>query len=214
MIWQILRRVYGAALMISSMLIFAWGVAPVKLSSQSIPIFEKELRPETSKTAEDELPVALLRYEWPEKLRMGDAGKTRLTFEWIEPEVDDLIVDGLTLSSQLDLVGIPHTPSGEISQVLVSEHPVVFLWSLRTARPGEYLGKLWLHLQSLPVAAGRVSRRLLAARSLEIRVDSMMGLNGDQARVFGMTGMIVGILVGFHDALLRMFIQLWRRFYA
>lgn len=214
MVWQFLCRVCGAGLLIFSLWVFAWGIAPARLSSQAIQILVEDLQPGKSAGLSDEQPVAWLRYQWPEKLRKGDAGKVRLTFEWIESGVDKVIVNGLALNSQLDLAGIPHTPTGEISQALVMEHPVVFLWSLRGARSGEYAGKLWLRLQSQPAAADLTARRLLAAHSLEIRVDSLLGLSGDQGRVFGAVGMAAGILAGFSDVLFRWFIQQKSRFYA
>lgn len=214
MVWQFLRRVCGTGLLIFSLWVFAWGIAPARLSSQAIQILVEDLQPGKSAGLSDEQPVAWLRYQWPEKLRKGDAGKVRLTFEWIESGVDNVIVKGLALNSQLDLAGIPHTPTGEISQALVMEHPMVFLWGLRGARSGEYAGKLWLRLQSQPTATDLTARRLLAAHSLEIRVDSLLGLSGDQGRVFGAVGMAAGILAGFSDVLFRWFIQQKSRFYA
>jgi hypothetical protein len=104
-------------------------------------------------------------------------------------------VAGLVLVSRLDLAGIRHTPTGEVSQALVSEHPVVFLWNVRAGMPGNYAGRTWLHLQSLMPESEGQDRRLLAAQDLEIRVISLLGLSGDQARVFGAVGLAMGAVL-------------------
>jgi uncharacterized protein YjeT (DUF2065 family) len=37
---------------------------------------------------------------------------------------------------------------------------------------------------------------LLAAQELEIKVTSLLGLSGDQARVFGGFGLVIGAVIG------------------
>jgi hypothetical protein len=200
---QLLLRGFGAAIFLASALIFAWGVVPLKLISRTIPILWEELSPNPGGALADGAPVAWLKYEFPEGLRKGDAAKVRLTFEWIRPGDIKITTGDFTLISQLDLVGLPHTPTGEISQAFSSEHPVVFLWNLRAAKPGNYPGKIWLHSQPRLAVAGPGTRRLIAAQPLEIKVVSLLGFSGDQGRVFGAIGIVAGLLLSFNAIILR-----------
>jgi len=202
---QLFLRGFGAALFLASALVFIWSVSPLELFSRTIPILWEDLKLDSGEALPGSPPVAWVKYELPDRLRKGDAGKVRLTFEWIKPGEDNMAVGELTLISQLDLFGFPHTPTGEVSQAFSSEHPVVFLWSLRAGKPGKYLGKIWLHAQPRLAVSGPGTRRLIAAQLLEIQVVSLLGLSGDQGRVFGAVGILVGLVLSFYEVVLRVF---------
>lgn len=162
-----------------------------------------ELDPDLSAAAQGDLPVAQLTLESPDWLRTGDVGEIRLTFRYLEPGNPQTALENLTLQSQLDLLGIPYTPTGEIAQALVRDHPVVFLWNLRGAMPGVYPGKVWLRVRPFSPAVDPEFNRLLAVQALEMRVVDLFGLSGDQCRVYGAVGMLLGAILGLDGVIQR-----------
>ena len=99
----------------------------------------------------------------------------------------------LVLQSHLDLPGISRTPTGEVSQVMSSDQPVVFIWYLRPSAPGVFRGKVWLHLRFVPRAPGQEQRILLAAQQVDIEVTTLLGMSGSQARLFGSLGLAASL---------------------
>ncbi len=85
-----------------------------------------------------------------------------------------------------------HTPTGEVSQAMLPDQPVVFLWYLRPTAPGVFSGKVWLHLRAVPPPPAPDQRILLAAQQIDIQVTSLLGMSGSQARLFGSLGLVVG----------------------
>ena len=159
----------------------------------------------------------LLELSWPKSLRLGDDGTLRLTVGFpvrrgstgsqspagtagrVQPGVDSAY--HLILQSHLDLPGITRTPTGEVSQAMLPDQPVVFLWYLRPATPGIFSGKVWLHLRFVPPPPAQEQRILLAAQQVDIQVTSLLGMSGGQARLFGSLGLVVGGFLGLDGVL-------------
>jgi len=148
------------------------------------------------------LEERMLELSWPKSLRLGDDGTIRLTVglpasrvsqSQSRPAVYDAY--NLVLQSQLDLPGVTRTPTGEVSQAMLPDQPVVFLWYLRPSNPGIFSGKVWLHLHFVRRSGGQETRLLLAAQQVEVKVVTLLGMSGSQARLFGSLGLALGLFL-------------------
>jgi hypothetical protein len=212
-----LRRVFGLLLLVISLVVLIWG-----LRSPEYMLQATELAPSDLFFQESNQPTAngpargaavqspgsrLLELSWPKSLRLGDEGTVRLTVrvlsseptasqassetaEPVQPGMDNAY--HFVLQSHLDLPGMAHTPTGEVSQAMLPDQPVVFLWYLRPASSGIFNGKVWLHLRFIPPSPAQEQRILLAAQQVDIQVTSLLGMSGSQARLAGSLGLVVG----------------------
>lgn len=209
------RRVFGILLLLFSLLAIYWGTRPVRFQSREIPIYAAELQPTptTSAPALTGNPAGRLILEWPDEIRIGDPASMRLIFVPNDEPYNgegDLAKDGSSsqpgavgpddplkrvLQARLDLVGIQHTPTGEIRQALRLDHPIIFLWNLRPQEPGAYDGKIWLHLKFGTAGGGEEAQRVLAAQSVVLRSVGLFGLTGSLARAIGGIGLVIGAML-------------------
>jgi hypothetical protein len=220
-----LLRALGLALMLIALVVLTWATRAVTYRTQTATITQAELHP----AGENGLPLknpdqiaGRIFLEWPEALRLGDAGEVRLSFDPEAAQNAQAAPDGLAtpdalaatqpataeaggevLQSRLELAGIIHTPTGEISQALSLEHPVTFLWNLRAGQPGDFAGTTWLHLQTEQAGAGQEARVVLTAQQLDIPVMTFYGLSGAEARIIGWVGLALGLALGLGDLFFR-----------
>ena len=173
-----------------------------------------------------------LTFEFPPKIRTGDADVVRLTLEMddlgnITPtaELDDgNVVTGevveipnlyethtIIAEARLDMAGIQVIPSNLVSEPLLPGQSVSFYWSLRPEEPGEYRGTAWLYLRFIPNDGSAELRRTLSAQVFNISAVTLWGFKAGPARVVGGIGSVFGAILSlpFVDDLLKL---LWRRF--
>jgi hypothetical protein len=212
-----LRRVLGLVLLVISLVVLIWGLCSPEYVLQATELASSDLaipgsnqqagKGSTGGAAVQSPGARLLELSWPKSLRLGDEGTIRLTLRVISPEASasqassetaEAVQPGMdnayhfVLQSHLDLPGMAHTPTGEVSQAMLPDQPVVFLWYLRPATSGIFYGKVWLHLRFIPPSPAPEQRILLAAQQVEIQVTSLLGMSGSQARLFGSLGLVVG----------------------
>jgi hypothetical protein len=222
-----LRRVFGLALLLISLVILIWGLRSPETMLQATELAPSDLAfPGSDQPAGNDSAGGaavqppgprLLELSWPKNLRLGDEGTLRLTVGFPSPDTTGEQTNSdpagdvrpgednathLVLQSHLDLPGIARTPTGEVSQAMLPGHPVVFLWYLRPTAPEIFSGKVWLHLLLVPSPPAQQQRILLAAQQVDIQVTSLLGLSGSQARLFGSLGLVVGAFLGLDGLLI------------
>ena len=207
---RIARRAFGILLLASSLVVITWGLRSTETLRQSTLLSSADMALPAlgqaaggSSEAVGILPALeprQLDLSWPKSLRLGDGGTLRLTVGFPTSQSSDGSVRSashqaynLVLQSHLDLSGMKRTPTGEVSQVLLSDQPVVFIWYLRPSTSGEFRGKVWLHLRIVPRATGQEERILLAAQQVDIEVTTLLGMSGSQARLFGSLGLAASL---------------------
>lgn len=237
MLLQKVRRVCGLLILLLSLVILTWGLSSAEYLLQTTELAPAEMSlPEpdlptgsisAGGVATSATEPRLLLLSWPKSLRLGDDGMLRLRVGFQSPPTAGStssqahpagagngqpgVYDAsnkLVLQSHLDLPGIMHTPTGEVSQAMLPDQPVVFLWYLRAVNPGIFSGKVWLHLRFVPPPPAQEQRILLAAQQVDIQVVSLLGLSGSQARLFGSLGLVVGGFLGLDGVLIWCFEQL------
>lgn len=154
--------------------------------------------------------------EWPEKIRAGDSdliilkleldetGKITPTAEFTDHEIRSQPVEvpnvydthNIVVQARLDMLGVEHSPSGEISEPMRPGVPVQFIWSVRPKEVGIQRGTIWLHLMYFPHDGGESSRQALSAQTIEIEAVNLLGIGGTPARVIGTVGTFVGAFLG------------------
>lgn len=228
--FQNMRRVFGLLLLVLSLVALIWGLSSPEYQLQATGLAPVDMtlpgseQPIGSTSAIDSAArwspePRLLKLSWPKRLRLGDDGTLNLIVDFPSPlpagstgrqatqagvgGVQPAIYDAynLVLQSHLDLPGIVRTPTGEISQAMLPDQPVEFLWYLRPLTPGLYSGKVWLHLRFIPRSTGQEERILLAAQQVDIQVVSLLGMSSSQARLLGSVGLVVGVFLGLDGVL-------------
>ncbi len=237
--FQKIRRVLGILLLILSLAVLTWGLRTGEYMLQSTDLASADMalpesrQPTGSSSTGGADPLApeprLLELSWPKSLRLDDDGTIHLTVALPSPPsvgstrtgtppaaaggVQLGIYDSynLVLQSHLDLPGLARTPTGDVSQALPPDRPVVFIWYLRPATQGIFSGKVWLHLRFAPRSAGQEERILLAAQQIDIQVITLLGMSGSQARLFGSLGLVFGGFLGLDGLVSWGFEQLVKR---
>jgi hypothetical protein len=190
-------RYFGLALLLVSALILTWGLRAETYQSKMVAITQADLDPSASAGSVPNANTVMGRLvlEWPQSLRLGDAGKVRLIFS---PELSQLSHNATDriLRSRLDLAGFAQTPTGEISHALILDHPVTFLWNLRSIRMGKYIGDVWLYVQSNLPGVSDGNSKVVIAQQFEIPVTGLLGMSGLEARIIGGVGLVIGAFLG------------------
>jgi hypothetical protein len=231
MILRKARRSIGVVLLLLSLIVLVWGVRNEEFSTQMIELTASDMALFQAKAVGGSSPagkapeIALeprqLEILAPKRVRLGDDGTLRLTIgprSNLESKATEnsipLAVSGSTqntgsvnsnliLQTHLDLPGVVHTPTGEVSQAILPGQPSVFIWYLRPLVSGIYQGKVWLHLISMPRSGGQKQRILLAAMPVEIEVVTLLGMSGNQARLLGSLGLAFGVMLGLEGVFTR-----------
>lgn len=201
---RLISRFMGLSLFLISVLLLVWGLRGVSYDSITVVLGQNDL--DSSESASPKLsaeqPAGRILLEWPQRLRPGDAGEVRLTFypEPLPQGVRDL---DRILQSRLELAGITQTPTGEISQLLTLEHPVAFLWNLRSNQMGNYPGDVWLYVRQYSQNEAQKQRKVVLSHHFDFPVSGLLGLSGLQARILGSVGLVVGIVLGLGERIFR-----------
>ncbi len=158
-----------------------------------------------------------LTLEYPPRIRAGDSDRIRLTLE-----VDDLgnitptaviggnVVTGevievpnlyethrVIVEAKFDIAGLEVSPPGLSSQTLEQGQSVTFFWSVRPEEAGIYRGTVWLYLRFVDKVSGDESRKTVSAHGVEIEAVNFFGISVHWARTLGVTGSVIGTIIGF-----------------
>lgn len=154
-------------------------------------------------------PAGQVKLRWPIMIRAGDLAEIRLIIEPAfhgdpvgdpgtnaegEPESTSYGQMG-SFSAHLDLPGIRFSPMGEIGLAKPIDNPATFLWSLRPEDVGNYQGSLWLYFHSGDGNNGDTTRKVLLNQLVDLSVRSFLGLTGQQARLLGGVGILIGAYI-------------------
>lgn len=153
----------------------------------------------------------LVEVEWMPVMRLGDSDSVRLTLApnpagyVVKSETPDGKVvtqvisvkrpDGVAVSGVASLTGINFdiSPGGEQARDLPAGEPVVWRWSIQPHGTGQH--KLLLSLALRQTASGQTApakEYTAFSRSLEVRVNDVLGMPAPMAGVVGVIGLVAG----------------------
>jgi hypothetical protein len=105
----------------------------------------------------------------------------------------------LLVETRLELAGLTATPYAEVSEPLRPGRPVLFQWEVRPDKSGEFQGTLWIYSRTVPGQSDQAdpgsNRQVLSMQRIKLRVISLFGLSGASARILGIVGSALGLLV-------------------
>jgi hypothetical protein len=151
------------------------------------------------------LEPRLLTLDWPKIIRLGDMATIRLT---LTVDVDDSLSGTIQLAdvyagynviaeAELDLPRLQVHPPGVVSQPLLPGQSITFSWSVRPGEVGRYSGTVWFTLRFVPSGQANNPERDLPVAALPVEFDvvSIAGLSGGSARLLGIIGTFLGLIL-------------------
>ena len=175
-----------------SLPLLVWGFWPPHRETRVVPLVPSNLGLTLSEPRD-------IRLEFSPSIRAGESEIVRL---WLEPGAD-YVVDNLynqytvIVEARLELPFADVRPADIISTPLVVGGSASFYWEVKPRQPGTVRGTAWLYLRFLPKGGGEGTRVPVSAQQLEISSGSVLKWTGAQARVLGVVGSLVGLLLGF-----------------
>jgi len=150
--------------------------------------------------------------EWPGQMQSGESNTIRLTLiptaegytltqEFAENQVEsDTLhiprVEGYELWAAGMLAGTGFTidPGGKQEQWLPVDQPVTWRWSVTPIQAGQQrlVVELWLHWKPVDRFARYPREYVAYSKTLDIQVNSFLGLDRSQAFAFGVVGLFLG----------------------
>jgi hypothetical protein len=154
----------------------------------------------------------IVELEWPGQMQTGESNNIRLmliptadgyaiTQEYAENQVESRTVhiprvEGYELWAAGSLTGTGFTidPAEKQEQWLPADQAVTWRWSVTPLQAGmqRLVVALWLHWKPVDRFAGNPREYVAYSKSLDIQVDSFLGLDRSQALAFGAAGLFLG----------------------
>ena len=170
----------------------AWGFWPPA----------RDIRESTLQGLDGELglPEArVIRLEYSPAPRLGDSQVMELRILPAEESAGtETVYDAYTVlaEARLDMPLANTRPAGVVSAPLTSGSGATFYWDVSPRVDGEIEGTVWTYLRFIPKGGGEETRQAVSAQMVRIRSVSVLGRTGTQARVLGVAGLGLGILLG------------------
>jgi hypothetical protein len=159
------------------------------------------------------LEQRLMELEWPETLREKDSGLIVLTIAMSEQAQPTMTVETSGINIPIDIPNIYDTHNivavarldlagmeayrENIREPMQPGQTITFPWSIRANEAGTYQGVVWLRLELTPKGGGQTDEILLMARTIEIKVVTILGMSGGLARFLGGVGLVAGTVLGY-----------------
>lgn len=159
------------------------------------------------------LEQRLMILEWPETLREKDSGLIMLTIAMNETAQPTVTVETSGVNIPIDIPNIYDTHNivavarldlagmeayrENIREPLRPGQTIRFPWSIRANEAGTYQGVVWLRLELTPKNGGQTEEMLLMARTIEIKVVTVLGMPGNLARFLGGAGLVISTVLGY-----------------
>lgn len=99
------------------------------------------------------------------------------------------------VEARLELDGADARPADLVSAALAEGASPTFYWEVTQREVGEARGTMWLYLRFAPKAGGEETRGPVLAQLVSVRSKSMLGRTGSEARVLGVVGGLVGLML-------------------
>ena len=208
-----LRRVLSIALLLISIAMITWAALPNKHQHvvQSISPVDMQL-PQTDQGNNTlSIPARQVKLEWPQSMRIGE--DEAITLEFVQVITDsvpssqpvrfaDIYKDyNLMAEARYDVAGMNVSPASSTRKSMPAGQTVKFTWKVNANKAGSYNGTVWLSLRFLPLAGGDGSQAPIYIREINIRTNSLLGLNVSLALLLGGLGVLLAIVIDYDDVL-------------
>jgi len=99
----------------------------------------------------------------------------------------------LLAETRLELPGVLYKPSADIITSFQAGQVVSLYWTVQPENSGAYQGIVWLHFQFVPDDGSEALRLMVSRQVIDISAVSFAGLSGNEARIIGWVGFIIGL---------------------
>ncbi|HRA00500.1 MAG TPA: phosphotransferase [Thermoflexales bacterium] len=170
------------------------------------------ISPPTLPTAPPQIEPRMVELEWTPLMRMGNSDSVRLS---LMPGPDGYVAkaetqdgklvtqvvalqrpDGMSISGVASLTGINFdiSPDGAQARDLPAGQPVVWRWSIAPHGAGQHKLVLTLNIRQTPTqpSAGAAKEFTAFSRSLDVRVEDVLGMSAPVAGLVGVMGLLAG----------------------
>jgi hypothetical protein len=194
-----IRMAFVIIFLVISPPLLVWGFWPLHRATRLVPLLPVDGIPS--------LPEArTIQLEFAPVMRAGDSQIVKLTLsaDGGASEADTLYEDYTVIAeARLDLPFGEIRPAEVVSTPLLAGGSATFYWEVAPRVAGALRGTAWLYLRFIPKAGGEETRQAVSAQLVEIRLKSVLGRTGGEARAIGVVGLLIGLLVGFPFVRLR-----------
>lgn len=182
-----------------SLIFLAWGYFPALADTQ-------ELR----------VPgVGQQTLTWTSRIRKGETGSLKLVFNSAELGVGGIAANGtdlnnfenirqfhlnsidhVLLETRVELPGVLIQPGAELIQPLRPGKELSFNWQITPYKSGEIEGEIWIYLNMLSEDQVVDGRRPISILSIHVLSLDLFGMTGQTARIFGIIGICIALVLG------------------
>jgi hypothetical protein len=216
------RRFLAFILFVISLIMIFWSLWSFPKETRRLVFHPKDLQfiseAQNSMTQRAILETRQVYLEWPKKMRLGQVQSIQITFLPAEPDENEndwsekvnSLADvfefyTVMVEARLELPGLVFSPDGQISQLLLPDHPVSFVWNVKAEQALKYQGTAWLYLRFISKDDGEEHRQVLTAQLVQFEGIDFLGLDYLSTRLIGSLGLSIGIILSFD----RFFVGLW-----
>lgn len=192
-LWLVLASVFLAI----SLPLLVWGFLPPRRETVTVPLLPADGTPS--------LPEArTIHLMFSPVMRAGDAQIVELNLSADGETADASLYEeyNVIVEARLELPFADVRPAEVVSTALAEGGAATFYWEVNPREVGELRGTVWLYLRLVTKAGGVETRQPVSAQLIGISSKSLMKRTGSQARILGVSGFVVGLM---------MFLFLWSR---
>jgi hypothetical protein len=185
-LWLVLASVFLAI----SVPLLVWGFWPPRRETVTLPLLPADGMPS--------LPEArTIHLTFSPVMRAGDAQIVELNLSADGEAGDDRLYEeyNVIVEARLDLPFADVRPAEVVSTALAEGGAATFYWEVNPREAGDLRGTVWLYLRLVPKAGGEETRQPVSAQLIGISSKSVLGRTGSQARILGVIGFIVGLVM-------------------
>lgn len=198
----------GAVLVLFALALVFGTMVPSPRLSQTVPIDPANLTlPSEGTAVAQRYPQDLsVLVDVPVQIVLGrsETAFVELRSMAIEPSIAGTPRDATMTYHPAAVAGLSSSavavqPDGDEGQSMVVDKPVHFTWSLVGLEPGAGDATLLVRLLFYPDSGGQPVERVILARTLAVKVVSVLGMSAAVARIVGAGGLVagVGLMVAF-----------------
>ena len=175
-----------------SLPLLVWGFWPPRRETVAVPLVLPAGMPS--------LPEArTIHLTFSPRMRAGDSQivEMNLTSDGQSADGGGYEDYNLIAEARLDLSLADVRPADTVSTALVEGGGATFYWEVSPREGGALRGTVWLYLRFIPKAGGDETRQPVSAQLIEIHPTSILGRSGTEARVAGVAGSLLALMLGF-----------------
>lgn len=174
-----------------SLYLLVWGFWPPHRETVSLPLLPAEGIPYLPEKR-------MIQLSFSPMMRVGEMQTVELDLTTEGEGEDSSLYQeySVIVEARLELPLGDVRPMDLVSTALTEGGEVTFYWEIYPRQVGDIQGTVWLYLRLIPRAGGKEIRQPVSAQLIKIHSRSLLGWSGSKARVAGVGGLFLGLVLG------------------